>query len=514
MLGTGSERGGSVWRSVGLHLILLTTLAIAVRIPGIASRRLSGDEAFSWRLTQYPSSEIILRTGADVHPPPYYLILQGWTFCWGSSLEALRGLSVLFGTCAVFMTWLVVREVSDRKTAFFCMALMAIHSFQVELSQVARMYGMGVFFALLTAWLLLRALRASHWGSFWWTAYGLAVTAFCFVHYYAMFTVAAQTCFVVGDLVTRRRTEPGSRVAHSALGFTLAGALALLLYSPWFHVLWAQTQEVRETYWIPELTKTRVLSTFISWGMGAKDLGTVEAISWCGFVLGSILWLVWCGDRGGWFFLCLGGLPWLFAWGSSLGLGRSIFLGRYLAFGQMFFLGLLSVCWARIPQGWGQWLYGVSLVSLFAVGLGARWEQIPDRPPAVVEATLFLHQHHQPGDLVLADSPSALNRLRFYASQAGLSSLQARCWGSPLSGGGHTTHVASLSTDEFVDPSASTSSPRRIWRASESNPGSRAPLPGMSKVLGRRFDGGGTTHYVLILYEATSRERETESEAP
>src|SRR5205807_2526882 len=71
---------------------------------------LTNDESFSWRLTQYPPAEVIQRTGADVHPPLYYLLLQGWVTIWGDSPAALRGLSVLFGVLAVFMVYLLSLE--------------------------------------------------------------------------------------------------------------------------------------------------------------------------------------------------------------------------------------------------------------------------------------------------------------------------------------------------------------------------------------------------------------------
>src|SRR5262245_16564124 len=84
----------------GRHLILLGALVLiglGIRGHDLSARSLWFDEAFCWRLTEFPIPEMIRRVGLDNHPPLYFLLLKGWTSVFGESTMALRSLSVLLG---------------------------------------------------------------------------------------------------------------------------------------------------------------------------------------------------------------------------------------------------------------------------------------------------------------------------------------------------------------------------------------------------------------------------------
>ncbi len=252
-------------------IVAVFITAALVRGMGVADDYLTRDEAFSWRLIQYPVTEMLARTTDDVHPPLYYLLLKGWATVFGRSILALRGMSILlaFGTVPLLMA--TVREAcareapkqnghhSNRPTRAACAgallaaALFAVHTSQIYPARDARMYSLGVFLAVLTSWLLLRALRSERSDVKWWLAYGVAVGAFCHTHNYAFFTVAGQSVFVSGDLIRQLAKGQRSDASQQAQGFAMAGSLALAIYSPWVPALLHQVQDVREGYWIPEV---------------------------------------------------------------------------------------------------------------------------------------------------------------------------------------------------------------------------------------------------------------------
>ena len=99
--------------------------------------------------------------------------------------------------------WLAASPILDGQRAaagggaLFSALLMAVHPSQVNYSRVERMYSLGVLLAGLSAWLLLRALRASRRQRCWWAAYGVAVAALCYTHTYALLTVFAQATVIV-----------------------------------------------------------------------------------------------------------------------------------------------------------------------------------------------------------------------------------------------------------------------------------------------------------------------------
>src|SRR6185295_20406591 len=178
-------------RRAMLGLALAFVVAGAVRLDRLSLAELTTDEAFSWRMTTHAPADIVARTATDVHPPLYYLVLDGWTALVGDSPAALRGLSVLFGLAAVGLAYLLYVEVDryagasrGRAGGLAAALLVALHADQVEHSRHVRMYGLGVMLAALTAWLLLRALRSERRASLWWTAYAIAAAALCYTHYY------------------------------------------------------------------------------------------------------------------------------------------------------------------------------------------------------------------------------------------------------------------------------------------------------------------------------------------
>ena len=114
---------------------------------------------------------------------------------------------------------------------------------------------------------------------------------------------------------------------------------------------------------------------------------------------------------------------------------------------------------------------------------------LPAGPSATAQGAAFLAEKGQPGDLVLADSPRALNRLRFYLRQAGVSGLEVRC--APAQGGeaeGHYTHLASVEPGDLLPAGGLSGSPvARVWLARDGLAPLQAP-EGFVEVGRRSFE--------------------------
>jgi mannosyltransferase len=489
----------SAYRIAGLFSLL--ALACILRCDRLGLPQLSSDESFSWRLTTYSTSELLQHMPGDAHPPLYYMILKGWTALLGDSPVALRSLSVFFALASILVLFALCREAGVCASgAFFAALLFALHLAPVdEPSRNARMYSQGVFLAGLTSWLLLRALRSNRALDGWWLGYGLAVAAFCYTHYYAFFTVAAQTLFVGGDLALHAFKRSVVSVRASLLGFLLAGGLALLLFIPWLPVWWKQTMDVKQGFWIQPVTYDHAKRVFFTWSSGLAYGDAVDLYCWSLLLLGGILWVATRGDRAGLFFLLQASLPWLLSLAISSFSDRPIFHERYLAFAQFFLFPFWGIVWDRLP-GWLPRL-GLScfLVAVTLNGLWATRAQWPERPPALAEAATFLRLQYRDGDVVLSASPGELNRLRYYAAQVGLATIQVRCQLSPFQPAGHIVHLGSLQAEDIQWLGLS-SEPRvsgRIWMTGNAS----VPPDAKCRVMGQWSfdgDGGGVS---LILFE-------------
>ena len=380
---------------------------------------------------------------------------------------------------------------------------MAVHPSQVNYSRLERMYSLGVLWAGLSAWLLLRALRSSRWQLSWWAAYGVAMAALCYTHTYGFLTVFAYATVILYFLWHNKPATPFKPIPSFFWGFLGAGVLALPLYAPWIPMLLKQVNQVNTGYLGIPLSWQRLEDVIISWivGLHRRDAGWAA----CGLLAltaaAAGVWLV-RREQAGWFFLLPASLPWLLAFGARLWFDRPIVVERGLAFAQFSLCGFWGVVWCRLNG----WLGKLLLASLLGIpclyGLANNLGNLPAAAPAHEAAMAWLQQTYRQGDVVLVAGPRALNRLRYYATQAGMTSIDVRCPepASPsMAGKGHYTAIDAgevLSKDQ----SPSTLPCPRLWVVNDKGVEGQ-PLPPRRKWLNTHsFAGGGGTSYELTLY--------------
>jgi mannosyltransferase len=495
---------------VAVLLSFLMVAAFALRFRCASNVVLSADECFSWRLTQYPVAQIVKRTAADVHPPLYYLLLKAWCAGFGTSPAALRGLSAVFGMLCVPIMYMVVREAGSlsetpaggRSGALFCAFLVAVHITQVSPGSIARMYTLGACLSGLSAWLLLRALASVKVPMAWWSAYGFCVAAFCYTHYYAFFTILAQAVFVGLWLFMRRRSSPSSFPVRQACGFLFAAIIALTLFMPWLPVMWQQTHDVHDNYWISPVSGSTAAATLFSWSSGLNYDGAVPAGVLFASVALAAAYGILRGGQATWFFLLQAGLPWFLSLGLSLLGGRSIFVERYLLFAHFFFLGFIGVVWSAIPYRAARILVGCWIASTALWGVGDRLARYPENVPPVVSAMKELRRHYGAGDLVLVETPTEVNRLRYYASQAGLNSVNIRCEIDSFGKDRRFSHIAALTNEDVLwNRSGAVEQPeQRLWRLSEGGEDAGAVPRRMRKFADYRSEENAGGKWTLTVY--------------
>jgi hypothetical protein len=203
-----------------------------------------------------------------------------------------------------------------------------------------------------------------------------------------------------------------------------------------------------------------------------------------------------------WFFLLQAALPWGCALAASWLWDRPLVLDRCLLFAQVGLFGLWGVTWSCL-RGWPARIWLACFLGLPCLyGLSERLREMPGRPPALAEAANFLAEYYRDGDVILIQDYREVNRVRYYAAQAGLREVDVRAPFNPLGQAGHVVHLASLdSQDIFFSQEELLATVRgRVWRGGEEMGWETAP-PGMRRVLRHDFDGGGGTRYTLTLYQ-------------
>ncbi len=488
----GSPRG-SFWI---LGAILL--VGAALRFQGLDAREISMDEAFSWRMTRFPTGEMLRRLADDVHPPLYYLLLKPWTRVAGDSLTSMRGLSALLGlmtVAAVYPFVLVASRVRATEpvalrgaaewAGLAAAGLVASSPFHVAYSRSIRMYSLGTLLAALSSFSLLLALQGGPRSRRRWVGYSLITALSLYCHYYLIFTFLAQMLAAVAfSLLTRGRG--GARVLPGAL---LAGLVATLAYAPWAPIQFRQARDVWAGYWIPTLTAERASElafTFIT-GLTGGD-GPGRAIAWA---LGAaVIWSLLRGRSAGRISVVLLVLtPWLGAVALAVFGGRTVLLDRYLIFAHLFFLAALALALVDLPPLAGRACMGtlVLLGGLLGLTQGREAEGRSEPRGNLESLVRRLGESGTARRPVLVGGAGEANQILYHASRIGLAPrLQVVERGGPARG--HRVYAASI--------------PQEGWSP---RPGPDHPRPGPALLVQREEDP--INH--LVPWASSSMERFT-----
>jgi len=501
------------------HLLALAAIVLAGALPRfwrLALPGLTSDEAFSWRLTGYPIGEMLRRAALDVHPPLFYLALSAWRTGAGESVVALRGFSVLMGLIAIALVWLLVEEAArldvvaasqDDRTrvragtaAFLAAAATAVHATQVLQSRNARMYALGTVLAAASAWTILRAMRAGDRRLAWWALWGLIAAAAVETHYYLAFTIAAEVGWAAVEIARGRAGLVRWRELVTA---AIVGGVAL---APWAPAFWRQARQVRAEYWIPPATTSGLADGIARWALGL-DAGRA-ALPIALLVVASLAACLGTG-RVARFFVLQAAAPWILGLAISAVSGRPIVLDRYMLFAQLFLLAAWSVVIARVPSSIPRTAAAAALLGVLLAGLAGVLRAFPVDPPAMANAARFLKRQAGAQDLVVVESPRALNKMRYYAGQAGGERLDIRCAlpeRIPLSP--HVSHVVSLADgDSIAAGSEFTAGGDTVWIGREATAPPAAAPPGWTITYARLFEGGEDTRFGLVRYQRAATPR-------
>ena len=139
--------------SAGLGDTSVLWLALAagagLRFINITKSSIWHDEGYSLMLAPQSVSQILARTGRDVHPPLYYLSLHFWLELFGHSELAARSLSLACSVGTIVVIFFLMRDLFGPRPARLAALLAAAAPFLIRYAQEARMYAMVAFWLAL-----------------------------------------------------------------------------------------------------------------------------------------------------------------------------------------------------------------------------------------------------------------------------------------------------------------------------------------------------------------------------
>lgn len=401
-------------------LTFIVLIGLALRSFQLSARSLWFDEAFSWRIIEFPFVEMIQRVGRDNHPPLYFILLQGWSTVFGESALALRSLSVLFGGSTIIGVYMFTveafgRDLSTGQTnndlrgraqsiGLLSAAFVALSALQVRYSWEVRMYALAAALSVFSSWALFRALRPPSRLRRWFL-YSLLALFLAYTHYYGLFMLAAQAIFTAAFLLARDQWSLPRFFRNSALWHALAAAsLAIVGWLPWLPVFLHQYAQVQAAFWSRPVACWDVAELCYRMFVMPESF-PVPSHPWLlpAAVLCFIgLWLL-CrkGRAAEWFVVGSAVLPLFF----SLALS-SPFTLRYFVMAQLFLLIGLAVLIERLPDGLERRLAVVAAFCFFAGVYNDFWNALDiAHKPGARGAAGFLRQQRCPGEPVIVCLP-------------------------------------------------------------------------------------------------------------
>lgn len=173
------------------------------------------------------------------HTPLYFVLARGWAELFGSSVAAIRSLSVVFSLLSLPAMYGFVRSLFGQKSRLpeqLAVGLLAISPFFIAYAQEARPYSLWVLLLLLTSQWLWRSLQTNRWQS--WAAYAVLLSLTFYTSLLTGLVVIGHSVAVL--LLHRRRWR----------SYALATGGAVLSLSPWIWVVVSNWQTLQDnTRW-------------------------------------------------------------------------------------------------------------------------------------------------------------------------------------------------------------------------------------------------------------------------
>ena len=190
------------------------------------------DEGLSVGISDRPLGDIPDALRLDGSPPLYYLLLHVWMSVAGTSEEAVRALSVVFGLVAVPVAWWAARTLFGTRSGWMAAVLAATNPFLTQYAQEARMYALTVLLSLIASAAFARMVAFEDDRRRWAIGFAVAFAAMLYTHNWALFFGAACGAAWLFLLVRAPAPERRDLLVNGAIGF----GGAVLLYLPWIPI--------------------------------------------------------------------------------------------------------------------------------------------------------------------------------------------------------------------------------------------------------------------------------------
>jgi 4-amino-4-deoxy-L-arabinose transferase-like glycosyltransferase len=381
------------WTVVALALILAA--ALGIRFWGIGAQSLWHDEVLTTLSASVPFTQVIDSVEHNENKPPlYFFVMNLWVRAAGMSEAALRWPSALFGAAAVWVIYLLGRDLfDDRRVGLIAALLLAFARFHIAYSQEARTYSLMFLLMLLACWLAVRMTRRRATGDQ--VGYVVCAALAMYAHPFAAFALLAINVYYVACNVL------GTKPATDLRRWIILQFAFTLLFAPWLAKTWLVVQTG-----LPWIIKSTPFPTAILSYAGSAPLLTLLVV----LVAVAVTYGLIRRDRGILLLVLLLLLPTLgpLAFASRL---YQTFIPRYgiIAVGALLLLAAYGI--ARL-RPWAKALVCVAYVVISLAHFRPGYGNYPGAEPKADIRSVAKHvlANRQGGDAVMSPTRPLFTR--------------------------------------------------------------------------------------------------------
>jgi uncharacterized membrane protein len=228
------------------------------------------DEALTVNIARLPLHDLPSYLKRDGAPPLYYVMLHFWMGWFGTSDEAVRSLSGVFGVVTVPLAWLAGRRLGGRPAGWAAMLLVATSPFAIRYDTETRMYSLVVLLTVLGFLALDRSLRRPRPGNL--IAVAAVTGLLLYAHYWSLYLIGTVMLWLVW---TGWRGNPSWR--RGARASLVAGAVGCLTFLPWLPIFLFQSKHTG-TPWAMPANFAAMVSAVASFAGGSTSQGRALAL--------------------------------------------------------------------------------------------------------------------------------------------------------------------------------------------------------------------------------------------
>ncbi|RYG49906.1 MAG: hypothetical protein EOO01_11880, partial [Chitinophagaceae bacterium] len=198
------------------------------------------DPALSWKQFH---DVITFREGI---PHLYFLLVRLFFELFGYTIWSARFLSVIAGVLGIFGTYLLGKELFDKKAGLSAAALLAVNTFHIYYSQEARSYALLLMFTVFSFYFLIRFLKLPTWRMA--IFFGLFTGLIAHAHPIGVTAILAAYLVVLFALLKM----PTEHRKNFFLLSSLSGATALVVFYPVYQII-SKVSDIT-SFWVPQPT--------------------------------------------------------------------------------------------------------------------------------------------------------------------------------------------------------------------------------------------------------------------